>query len=440
MIVCALAFANRVAFPVGACCEGVPEMLTRPDFTPKFVILGAGFEYRRRPGWQPMKVRTWRLVGILVATIALVACSSGSKPAAGSNVVLPGPTQGYLSVTGSAVVFVQLARQGSAVSGTETWAKATGSVPSEQVTLGDATVTGSLTSSGVTLSFNGSAKQFGALGSASLHVEVPQSDGTLADITFSVASVDDYNRALAGLRSTVAAANVAATSPSAVSAPPGSVAPLTTAPPASQTIAVRACPTTYGTAQTGPPPALAPIAVDLPADVAARLGFYTTETYDVPPVLAPRGWNCSALVAGDGSIGVTVYPPGGTAPQIGVVGKPSVVAQSDSACQSCVWGSVCRFVPAAGRQLGYTDLTCPGAPAGEQTHWIRGAAGGVPPISDVIGFEDPGTPDATDGVVLYNNRGHGGSASEEDCTLPAAQHALCTAILNRFSAQEWLMS
>jgi hypothetical protein len=115
-----------------------------------------------------------------------------------------------------------------------------------------------------------------------------------------------------------------------VSARTGGVAPPTTTPAGSPTIAVNACPTTYG-AQTGPPPELAPIAANLPADVAAQLGFYTTATYKVPPVLAPQHWDCAALVVGDGSIGITVYPPGGTAAQIGDVAEASVVAQSDSA-------------------------------------------------------------------------------------------------------------
>jgi Domain of unknown function (DUF4850) len=371
-----------------------------------------------------MTARTWQVFGVVAATVVLFACSNATKPSTSSNVTLPGPTKGYLSVTATEVVFIQLAREGGVVSGTETWAKDSGMVPAEQVTLGDANVTGALTASAMTLSFNGSAKQFAALGSVSMRVEVPQSDGTLADITFTVATVDDYNGALTQLRSTIAAANSAAS---------------ITTPAGSPTIAVTACPTTYG-AQTGPPPELAPITVNLPADVASQLGFYTTATYKVPPVLAPHGWNCSALVAGDGSIGITVYPPGGTAAQIGDIGKASIVAQSDSACQSCVWGSVCRFVPAAGSQLGYTDLTCPATPAGEQTDWIRGSAADAPPISDVIAFDDPATPDHTNGVVLYNDPGQEGSASEEDCTLPATQQAMCTAILNRFSAEEWLMS
>lgn len=117
-----------------------------------------------------------------------------------------------------------------------------------------------------------------------------------------------------------------------------------------------------------------------------------------------------------------------------------MVARSDSACQSCVWGTVCRFVPAAGAQLGYTDLTCPSSPAGETTHWIKGTSNDHPALSDIVAFQDATTPDPTNGIVLYNNNGQEGSASENDCSLPIAQRFLCTAILNNFSAHTWLMN
>jgi hypothetical protein len=63
---------------------------------------------------------------------------------------------------------------------------------------------------------------------------------------------------------------------------------------------------------------------------------------------------------------------------------------------------------------------------------------------DVISFEDPTTPAPTNGVILYqdNHASSGGGQGVESsdlCTLPAAEHALCTAILNDFIAKDWLM-
>jgi hypothetical protein len=299
-------------------------------------------------------------------------------------------------------------------------------------------VTGGVTQTGIELGFDGSARQFGSLRSSTMEIEVPQADGTLADIVFTVASVADYNLALSHLRSNVTAANTGVST----IGPPGTVTvtTTTTVPPTSPAIPVVGCPTTYG---AGPPPARAapePQPVDLPTATAAQLGYYTTDTFGVSPVLAPRGWSCTALVAGDGSVNISVYPRAATPPLDGSSGQPAVVARSDSACQSCVWGTVCRFVPAAGAQLGYTDLTCPGPPAGETTHWIRGSSNDHPPLSEIVAFQDPTAPDPTNGIVLYNNNGQEGSASEDDCSLPGAQRFLCTAILNNFSAHTWLMN
>ena len=383
--------------------------------------------------------RRWLIVGSLAAVV-FAGCSSGGR-ANNSGATLPGPSQGYLSTSDTEVVFIQLARQAGTMSGTEDWAQTKGSPPYEQVSVGDSNVTGVLTQSGIELSFNGSARQFGALGSGTLQIEVPQVDGTLANVSFNVASVDQYNSALSQLRSTVTAANNAATTTTTTEPPLSVTSPTTTpAPSGSPTVPVVGCATTYG---GGTPPtqaAPAPEPVDVPPATADQLGLYTTDTFGVPPILAPRGWSCSAEVGADGSTSISVYPPGSSAPKSGSTGQQAVVAQSDSACQGCVWGTVCRFVPAAGNQLGYTSLNCPAVPERETTYWIKGSAADGPPLSDIIGFEDHTSPNATDGVVLYDDTGHQGSASEDDCTLPATQHFLCTAILNNFSGQAWLMN
>jgi hypothetical protein len=317
-----------------------------------------------------------------------------------------------------------------------------GTAPNEKVTTGSSNVTGGLTQTGISLGFNDSAQQFGTLSPGSLQIEVPQTDGTLVNITFTVASVSSYNSALANLRSAVNEVNDAATTATSEVSVPSSAEP--SAPQGSPTIAVAQCPTTYGAGRPPASPDFPAIPVNLPESTASQLSFYTTDTNSTPPVLGPASWACTALVGADGSTNLTIYPSGGTVPRSGTVGQPSVIAQSDSACQSCVYGTVCRVVPSAATQLGYSGsgLACAPTPLGESTYWIRGSANAVYPINDVVGFEDPGTPSPTDGVVLYNKVGpnQNGSASEDDCTLPASQHSLCTAILNDFSAQAWLMS
>jgi hypothetical protein len=86
-------------------------------------------------------------------------------------------------------------------------------------------------------------------------------------------------------------------------------------------------------------------------------------------------------------------------------------------------------------------LPCAPRPKGEVVAWLSGSPKSTKfPISDVIAFEEPGH-DPTNGVVLYDYQpGRGGTASEETCTLPAGQHALCTTILDDFLRQRWLMS
>lgn len=251
------------------------------------------------------------IVAMLATATALTACTS-SHQGTNTGPTLPGPSKGYLSISNTEVVFIQLGRQAASVSGTEHWARVEGAPPQEQVLVGVAGVNGGVSQTGIELGFDGSARQFGSLRSSTMEIEVPQADGTLADIVFNVASVADYNLALSHLRSNVTADNTNVST----TGPPGTVTVTMTTrvPPTSPTIPVVGCPTTYGAA---PPPARAapaPQPIDLPTATAAQLGYYTTDTYGVPPVLAPRGWSCTALLAGDGSVNISVYPRAATPP------------------------------------------------------------------------------------------------------------------------------
>jgi hypothetical protein len=112
-----------------------------------------------------------------------------------------------------------------------------------------------------------------------------------------------------------------------------------------------------------------------------------------------------------------------------------------------VYATVCGFITNVGQQLGYGNggIPCRPRPSDESVDWIAGSPSDTgAAVHDVIGFEDPSLPDAKNGIVLYNystsvNGGPGGSASQETCTLPEVDHALCTAILNDFNARAWMM-
>jgi hypothetical protein len=203
-------------------------------------------------------------------------------------------------------------------------------------------------------------------------------------------------------------------------------------------VPVIACHSSYGVPQPVSATTLPPLlTVDLPRAAADQLSYYTNDTRTRTPLLGPRSWTCQVQVGADGTTGFDIRPAGGS----GANGQPSVDATSDSACQGCVYSTVCAFVPAAATQLGYSGLPCPALGAGTTVDFIKGSAGEAGPvIDDVIGFTWPTVPTSTRGVVLYHWRpGAGASASEETCNLPATAPDLCTAILHAFVVAAWLM-
>jgi hypothetical protein len=208
-----------------------------------------------------------------------------------------------------------------------------------------------------------------------------------------------------------------------------------TTTPGPPQVPVIACQSSYGV----PPSrggAVLPrvITIDLPRTAADLLSYYTNDTRTLAPILAPRSWPCRAQVGADGTTGFDIRPATGT-------GTPGVDAASDSACQGCVYSTVCAFVPGAAAQLGYAGLPCPALGAGTRVDFLKGSAATAGPVvDDVIRFTDPTVPTPTRGVVLYRyHAGLGGSASQETCNLPAAAPDLCPAILQAFVRAAWLL-
>jgi hypothetical protein len=243
------------------------------------------------------------------------------------------------------------------------------------------------------------------------------------------------------------------TGPATTSTPGATAAPplVTTAPgvtvAAPPEIPVVACHSSYGVPPQ-PPSTTIPSAMVLsePGAVADRLSYFTDRYRVLAPVLGPRGWHCNVEVGVDGSAGIDIYP--GSQPSQATqadAGQPQVQTISDGACQGCVFSTVCGFLSAAAtNQLGYSGsgLTCAGRPSGETVDWIKGSADAAgPSVADVIGFADPTSPDSTNGVVLYDytSAGIGGAASADTCVLAAADHGLCTIILNQFINSSWQM-
>ncbi|MDA8279448.1 MAG: hypothetical protein M0Z63_03350 [Actinomycetota bacterium] len=207
----------------------------------------------------------------------------------------------------------------------------------------------------------------------------------------------------------------------------------------------------------------ATIPATLPPAVSGTLSYYTDNVASLQPVLAPAGWHCSVAVGADGSTTVDVVAPQDPLPT-GFTGQlpttdEAVTAITPAACQGCIYSMVCPFVPASGLELSYAGLPCHESsppqesanwpPPQESVTWLRGpAAPGATTVDDTIAFEDPpgvagdatpsGGPYPANGILRYRwQHGGPGTAAAATCTLPQADHSICTAILNAFAASGW---
>ena len=125
----------------------------------------------------------------------------GTAPSAGSPI-----GSGYLATPSGGVIFLQLAST-SPLTGTAEAAYVQGSPPDEEVKSSSVSVSGTLTGSSIALSFDGSTLQFGTVSGNSFTVNFPQTDGSLAPVTFTRSATTAYNSALAELQAAVSSVN-----------------------------------------------------------------------------------------------------------------------------------------------------------------------------------------------------------------------------------------
>ena len=220
---------------------------------------------------------------------------------------------------------------------------------------------------------------------------------------------------------------------------------------------VTECPTTYGAYSSGPTNYPAEVAAEVPTQMVSELAFYSDATRSLEPVLGPAGWACTVGVGADGTTGVDLVPPAPTAGTTTPVqpsssSSESVIALSAASCTGCIYSEVCAYVPTAAQDLGFFEVTCPTArPPEEHVSWLMGFLASGPPVKDIIAFGDPpgvkGSGDGSGaaypsrGVILYSYLGPTKVAlSKESCTLPAADEALCTAIVGNFLDRNWMLA
>lgn len=200
-----------------------------------------------------------------------------------------------------------------------------------------------------------------------------------------------------------------------------------------------ACPTTFGVSPSSTTPVPSTISESVPSSLVDKLAVFTTQS-DTLKILGPTGWSCSAEVGADGSTGVDAYPPGSSAPSTGPFQSSSaeaVVGSDTGGCEGCSVSEAAPLFPVAAAkcssQFGSSATSvCRKAPTSEQHDQISGT---------VVGFLDPpgiagdgvpsGGPYPANGVMIFTTGASGGTWLET-CTLPDADHALCTASLNTF--------
>jgi hypothetical protein len=211
------------------------------------------------------------------------------------------------------------------------------------------------------------------------------------------------------------------------------------------TLPISRCATTFAvtpTPTTAPLPTTALVLV--PAAEASDLVVYSDDA-GVMTMIGPTGWTCHGMYGADGSGGLVIAPPGESVPADPDAGWHLAASSADQAIVGYETGAspvqgaalACPLFPAAAA-TNTSDLgrACPVTRPAQETV--------DQPASDEAGFEDPpgvagdgipsGGQDPANGVLLYLPRQNGASASLATCTLPAAKHVVCTAILNHFAA------
>ena len=133
-----------------------------------------------------------------VVTAGPTPTTSTTEPAVGS---------GYLAVGTGWVAFLQWNDQAGLLSGTSQLVTTTGTPPNESTSTQTTSFTGSVHGSQIAVSFNGKPQTFGTIANGSVTLDTPQSDGTLAPITFRAASANSYNKAVSTLTGEVDTAN-----------------------------------------------------------------------------------------------------------------------------------------------------------------------------------------------------------------------------------------
>ena len=124
---------------------------------------------------------------------------------------LPAVGNGYLATGSTGIIYLQWADNAGALTGTLQEVRTTGQPPTETMSSTTGPISGTVTGSQISLSFNGGPDHFGTLTSGGFTINFRLANGLLTPVHFKEASTSQYNLAVARLRAEVTSANTAAT-------------------------------------------------------------------------------------------------------------------------------------------------------------------------------------------------------------------------------------
>jgi hypothetical protein len=219
----------------------------------------------------------------------------------------------------------------------------------------------------------------------------------------------------------------------------------TTASFAVASLPVLGCRTTFAvsTSTTSLPTS---VSVSVPSGEADNLAVYSDPAGRMMLMGPKDGWSCSGMYGADGSGGLLLSPNGeavpsdpdagwhlsASSPIQAIVGYETGASPVQGAALACPLFSAAAtaFQQDLGKGCSLSR------PAQESVAGISSSANGFEDPAGVTGDGIPsGGQNAANGVVLYQPKSNEASASIATCTLPAAQHDVCTAVLNHFVAQ-----
>jgi hypothetical protein len=197
------------------------------------------------------------------------------------------------------------------------------------------------------------------------------------------------------------------------------------------------CKTSVGVSSGTPANLPATLRVKIAPAYSTGLAVYS-DNEGVIEVVAPVGWNCSALIGADGSSWVHVSPPG-QAPisgdSLSGTTAEAITALQTSACVGCRESLACPlFTSAANDYVQTFQKTCPTTkPSSETETEISGHVVEFTDPPGIVGDANPsGGTYSAQGVMTYFDDLASDGSWTETCVLPPVDSSMCQAIIGNF--------